>query len=89
MEIYYLVDYFLFTFFANLGVIQMSIAKNSSLRFNLGLIIIVLSYFWFFSSKDRNIPTIVEGAQLFVVFGGAAFFAILAAKIFAFSIKKK
>jgi hypothetical protein len=89
MEIYYLVDYFLFTFFASLGVIQLALSKKYSTRFNLGVVIMAISYLWFFTVKDRNVPTIVEGVQLFVVFGIAVILAIISTRIFAVSTKKR
>ncbi len=84
MDAVYLVDYFLFTFFASFAVIQIARAKKISARLILGTAILLLSYFWFFGSKDRSVPTIVEGVQLFVAFGVAAACALAAAKLLIF-----
>lgn len=85
----YLLDYFLFAFFASFGVLQIALSKKSSTRFAVGTLIVFLSYLWFFGSKDRNIPTIVEGAQLLIIFAASTLLAIAAAKIFILSLRKK
>lgn len=84
MEIYYLLDYFLFTFFASFGVIQLALAKKNKAKIYVGLLIILLTYLWFFGSRDRDIPTMVEGAQLFLIFGVGVVCAIITTKIFVF-----
>lgn len=89
MEIYYVIDYFLFTFFASFGVLQIALNNRSSKRFNLGIVIVIISYFWFFSVADRNIPTVVEGSQLFATFVLAALLAIFVTKNFLILIKKR
>ncbi len=89
MEIYYLIDYFLFTLFASLGVLQIAISKNTSNRFNIGVVVIIIAYFWFFSVSDRNIPTIIEGVQLFVVFSLGASLAVFITKNLLIMINKK
>jgi hypothetical protein len=85
----YLSDYFLFTFFACFGVIQISLSKRFSPRFVLGVTILLLSYVWFFSSKDRNVPTVVEGVQLFIIFGFSAVSSLASTKILNSIISKK
>ena len=82
MEIYYLLDYFLLTFFASLGVIQIALGKKNRTKIYAGLLITLLPYLWFFGSKDRNIPTMVEVAQLFFIFGIALVLAIITTKLF-------
>jgi len=89
MEIYYISDYFLFTFFASLGVLQISLSRRSSTRFNVGIVVIIISYFVFFSVADRNIPTVVEGLQLFAIFALATILAIFITKNLVVLIKKK
>lgn len=89
MEIYYVIDYFLFTFFASFGTLQVALSVRSSKRFNLGIIIVIISYFWFFSIADRNISTVVEGLQLFVIFAVAVLTAIFVTKNFLVLIKKR
>lgn len=89
MEIYYIIDYFLFTFFSSFGVLQVALSKRTSKRFKLGIVIVIISYFWFFSIADRDIPTIVEGVQLFVIFALSALTAIFITKNFLVLIKKR
>lgn len=89
MEIYYVIDYFLFTFFASFGVLQIALSTGSSKRINFGIVVIIVSYFWFFSSSDRNIPTFLEGVQLFVIFGLAAGLAVFITKNLYLLIKNK
>ncbi len=84
MSAVYLVDYFLFVFFASFAVIQISLTKKISARLILGISILLLAYLWFFGSKDRSTQTIVEGVQLFVVFGLAAALALVATKLLTF-----
>ncbi|MEX0621898.1 MAG: hypothetical protein WD187_02810 [Candidatus Woykebacteria bacterium] len=84
----YLLDYFLFTFFASFGVLHIALAKKFSARYNFGVVILVLSYIWFFGSKNRDIPTMVEGAQLFLVFSVSVLLSLLSTKVF-FSLKKE
>lgn len=85
----YLLDYFLFTFFASFGVLQIALSKKTSTRHAVGTLIVILSYLWFFGSKDRSVPTIVEGVQLLVVFAVSALLAIVVAKISTPSLRKK
>ena len=89
MDIYYLLDYFLFALFASFAVLQTALSKKASKRFYVGIIVLLLSYVWFFTSKDRNVPTIVEGAQLFLVFAVSAIFATASTKILVRINKKR
>jgi hypothetical protein len=84
----YLIDYFIFTFFAAFGVLQIALSKKLSGRFNFGVLVLAVSYTWFFGSKDRNVASMVEGVQLFLIFGMAALLATFATKVL-FNIKKK
>jgi ABC-type Fe3+-siderophore transport system permease subunit len=87
----FLFDYFSFTFLACFGVVLMSISKNPNSKLNffgrtrlfwLGVALICFSYVWFFSIKNRNVQTIVEGAQLFFVFALSAAIVIYLSKFF-------
>ncbi|MDP2671718.1 MAG: hypothetical protein Q8P13_04665 [bacterium] len=78
MDQIFVIDYFLFSFFSGLGVILLAAACLPKARFSflseglalkLGTILLAATYFWFFFSKDRNVHTVVEGAQLFFIFG--------------------
>lgn len=89
MEIYYIVDYLLLTFFASFGVLQIALSNKTSKRFNLGIVVVIVSYFWFFSIADRDIATVVEGVQLFVIFAIGALAAIFVTKNFLTLIKKR
>ena len=89
MEFNYLLDYFLFTFVASLGAIQIALSKKYSTRTLFGAFLVISAYWWFFSSRNRNVHTIVEGAQLFLVFSLSAVLAIVATKIFTSAGERK
>jgi len=86
-------DYFLFTLFASLGVVLVSIAANPSSRLNFlkgfqlnkwwGLGIIVASYLWFFLSETRAVQSSVEGAQLFFIFAVSALLVMILSRLLA------
>lgn len=84
MDTSYLLDYFLFTFFASFGVIQIALSKKISTQAVLGIMVLLSAYLWFFSSRDRGIPTIVEGSQLFIMFGTSAVLALAVTKLLIF-----
>ncbi|HEX7456104.1 MAG TPA: hypothetical protein VF303_01385 [Candidatus Nanoarchaeia archaeon] len=85
----YLFDYFLFTFFASFGIIQIALSKKFSVRWFFGTVLVLLAYGWFFCSKDRSVPTIVEGSQLFIIFGLSAVFAAAATRVLILLNRKK
>ena len=85
----YVSDYFLFTFLASFGVLQIALGRGITARTLLGTGILVFSYVWFFTVRDRNVHTAVEGSQLFIIFGLGAISAIIVTRIFNFLAKKK
>jgi hypothetical protein len=85
----YFLDYFLFTFFASLAIIQIASSKKMSARAILGVVVLLSSYFWFFGSKDRNVSTTVEGVQLFITYGAAAILALGVTKVLTILGKSK
>ena len=89
MDYIYLLDYLLFTFFASFGVIQIASAKKHSGKTILGAVLLVASYGWFFASRDRNVPTIVEGAQLFFVFAASSAMSLILTKILLLASRNK
>lgn len=89
MGLVYLFEYFLFTFFASFGTIQIALAGKYSFRLITGITILIASYVWFFASRGRNVPTVVEGVQLLVIFAFATFLAIIATKILTVLVKEK
>jgi len=88
MDLIYLQDYLLFTFFASFGVLQIALSKKASALQSLGILIVFLSYLWFFGSKNRNAPTFVEGTQLLIVFSVSTLLAIAVTKIFILTTRK-
>jgi hypothetical protein len=85
----YILEYFLFTFLASFGVLQIALAKKSIVRVNFGAVVLIGSYFWFFTSRDRNVHTVVEGSQLFLIFALGAVSAVIITRIFNLLVKKK
>jgi len=85
----YLSDYFLFTFFASFGVLQIALAKNSKAKVFFGAVVLIVSYFWFFTSRDRNVHTVVEGSQLFLIFALGTVSAAIVTRILNFLARKK
>jgi len=84
----YIFEYFLFTLLASFGILQVSLGKKFSGRFFIGIFIILASYVWFFSSRNRNVQTAVEGLQLSLIFAFSAIFAVLITRIISLLIKK-
>ncbi|OGY28424.1 MAG: hypothetical protein A2Z42_00555 [Candidatus Woykebacteria bacterium RBG_19FT_COMBO_43_10] len=89
MDYIYLLDYLLFTFFASFGVIQIASAKKYSGKTIFGVVLLIASYVWFFASRDRNVPTIVEGAQLFFVFSASSVMSLILTKIILLASRNK
>ena len=89
MGLNYLLDYFLFTFIASVGTIQIALSKKYSARTLLGAFLVTSAYWWFFASRNRDVHTIVEGAQLFVGFSFSAILAIVVTKIFTSAGERK
>ena len=80
-------EYLLFTFLANFGVLQIALGSGSIYRRVFGVLVLAFSYFWFFSSRSRNVQS-VEGAELFIFFAIGAFSAIAATKILRLALRK-
>lgn len=91
MEVSLAWEYFLFTSLTSFATLQMvaSIKNKENLRILKGrnftiiisLILIVLSFFWFFWVRDRDVQSYMEGAQLSTVFGLGAFSSLVGTKI--------
>jgi hypothetical protein len=85
----YILEYFLFTFLASFGVLQIAMAKNSKPKVFFGAAVLIVSYFWFFTSRDRNVHSVIEGSQLFLIFALGAIVAIAVTRILNFLARKK
>jgi hypothetical protein len=91
MEFTLLLEYFVLAFLSSFAVLQMvAVEKNKeklkllrshSLTIFVSLLVIFLSFFWFFASRDRNVQTYMEGAQISTTFGLGAFLSIVVTKI--------
>jgi hypothetical protein len=73
----YIADYFLFVFFASFGVLQIALSKKLSGRTLFGALLVVLSYLWFFTARNRNVHTVLEGSQLSFIFILSAALAVI------------
>ena len=74
--------------FATLQIVAISkkrsawvILRNEKATLTLSLVLIIGSFFWFFSIRDRNVQTFLEGAQLSLIFGVGAFCSVVLTKI--------
>jgi len=85
----YILEYFLFTFFGSFGVLQIALAKNSKAKVFFGAVVLIVSYYWFFTSRDRNVHSVVEGSQLFLIFAIEAVSAVIITRIFNLLAKRK
>ncbi|OGY21834.1 MAG: hypothetical protein A2113_00705 [Candidatus Woykebacteria bacterium GWA1_44_8] len=85
----YILDYFLFTFFASVGVLQVALAQGSRAKATVGTVVLTASYLWFFMSRDRNVHSSVEGVQLVLIFIVGAGLAVVATKILNILTRKK
>ena len=81
MEPIYILEYFIFTFIASLSVIQIALSNKINTRFMVGVTSLFLSYYWFFTARDRNVHTFLEGVQLFMILGLSVVLAALTTKI--------
>ncbi|MEX0616347.1 MAG: hypothetical protein WD231_00875 [Candidatus Woykebacteria bacterium] len=91
MEIGLAFEYFLLTLAATFASLQMvailknkreiAVFKNRNLAAVLYSALIALSFYGFFSIRDRNVQTFLEGAQLSAIFGIGAFSSLLVTKI--------
>jgi hypothetical protein len=85
----YVVEYFIFVLLATFGTLQVVLSRKITPRFLGGAVLIVSSYFWFFNSRNRNVHSVVEGAQLFLIFAFASLVSILLTKSFRYLYKTK
>lgn len=91
MDISLAAEYLVLTFISSFSAIQIvssikdkdriQILKNGSLTIFLSVILILLSYGWFFTIRDRNTQTYMEGAQIAVIFGMGTFLSMVVTKI--------
>ena len=66
-------DYFILVFISSLGVYQIAAIpakldglcffRNPLVQYIFGILAIIGAFGWFFTSKDRNVHTVVEGSQ--------------------------
>lgn len=66
-------DYFILVFISSLGVYQIAAIpakldglcffKNPVVQYIFGFLAIIGAFGWFYTSKDRNVHTVVEGSQ--------------------------
>ena len=77
----FLVEYFLFTFVANLAVINIAINTKDLKKVQVWSFVLILSYIWFFTSRNRSVPTVVEGSQLSFIFGVGLVAALVVANL--------
>ena len=66
-------DYFILVFISSLGVYQIAAIpakldglcffRNPVIQYIFGILAIIGAFGWFFTSKDRNVHTVVEGSQ--------------------------
>jgi len=66
-------DYFILVFISSLGVYQIAAIpakldglcffRNRVVQYIFGILAIIGAFGWFFTSKDRNVHTVVEGSQ--------------------------
>ncbi len=86
-----IIEYFLFTSICSFATLQIvaslkkrgewRILKNEALTIVLSLVLVIASFWWFFTIRNRNVHTALEGAQLSTVFGWGAFFSLVVTKL--------
>ena len=86
-------EYFLLSLITSLATLQIVaiskkrsawvILRNEKATLALSLALIIGSFFWFFSVRDRNVQTFLEGAQLSLIFGAGAFLSLVLTKFLA------
>lgn len=91
MDISLVAEYLVLTFISSFSAIQIVssikdkgqilILKNGNLTIFLSIILILLSYGWFFTIRDRNTQTYMEGAQIAAIFVLGAFISMVLTKI--------
>ena|SRR3990172_2666336 len=91
MEFTLLIEYLIFAFLNSFAVLQIVATKKNKERIRLfrsrgltisaALLLMVISFIWFFTVRDRNVQTYMEGAQISMEFGLGAFLSIVVTKI--------
>lgn len=91
MDMSLAIEYFIFvalTAFATLQIVaavknkeRLRILRDRNLTLAACVIIIAASFIWFFSTRDRNVQTYMEGAQISLIFGLGAFASTILTKI--------
>ena len=74
-------DYFLFIFIASFGLYQIAalhakleglwLFRNPAMQYIFGVLAIIAAFVWFFTSKERNFQSTVEGLEQLTLFLGA------------------
>ncbi len=74
-------DYFVLVFIASIGVYQIAAVyakldglcffRRPVIQYIFGILAIVGAFVWFFTGKDRNIHTSVQGSQQLAIFLGS------------------
>lgn len=60
---------------------EIQIFENTRLTIILSLFLLILSFIWFFSIRDRNVQTFLEGGQISIIFGIGAILSLIVTKI--------
>ncbi len=91
MESTLLLEYLIFAFLNSFAVLQIVAAEKNKEKLRLfgshsftvgvSLAVILVSFIWFFTQRDRNVQTYMEGVQISATFGLSAFLSIIATKI--------
>lgn len=85
----YVIEYFIFVLLATFGTLQLALSRKNSIRFFVGAVFIVISYIWFFTVRNRNVHSVVEGTQLFLIFAFASLVSILLTKYLKYFHKRR
>ncbi|OGY22936.1 MAG: hypothetical protein A2172_03310 [Candidatus Woykebacteria bacterium RBG_13_40_15] len=85
----YVVEYFIFVLLATFGTLQLAFSNKKSIRFFIGAVLIFISYVWFFTVRNRNVHSVVEGTQLFLIFAFASLVSILLTKYLKYFYNKR
>ena len=55
--------------------------ESKKITILISIILIIISFVWFFSLRDRNIQTNIEGVELFFIFGIGSILTLIITKI--------
>ena len=61
---------------------KLKIFSNNKRSLIISILFIVLTYYWFFSIRDRNVQSYMEGVQIAFAFGLGAIISIIVTKMF-------